>query len=742
MVNRLVLIIVINLIICGNIYGQINYFGVWSSITLTDNRELHTSSYTLINPGVTGDLPGGAVNINSYVPSGTSASIIFPLGTNLTNVTNITLTTGSGTYNVPTIPSGVPYAVIFTMPVFLNRSAGFTMVIPNVINPTINIACGALSNSYYSGTCADHIQVYMENATGGGVNVYHHSGTPRYNIIASDYFVDQVIVEKPILSGVPTGFIDNEMIRVNVRVRGSIPIPISTSSILFSTTGTTNTNDIISASIWFTGSNAFFHASGEVLLGTIVNPGATVSSSFIQNLQQGNNYFWLEYDTQCDQLSLGRLLSAEFQNMVINSTHYTSTTPPGSRAIVQNYTSAGTNLITNPGFETFSSCPSGITTPASNEIIKATGWNMLSFNTGGTADYFNTCATNPTVMVPTSSLNGHQVPHSGNAYAGIIPSNINGTHPFTEYITTQLLTPLMQDSIYVLSMYVVSAEDSGPSSVIAKSNGLGGYFSNTLLTQPGANRLVQNPQANFPGVIWDENDWVFVSDTFIATGNEQYLTIGNFLGVGLNQHITTGTGNSVAYWLIDDVQLSLLSQINIPCPITPLPVQLVNFTGKEIKQGILLEWTTMSEINNQMFEIERSADAINFEKIGYVNGNGNSNTEINYSLVDKNVSNGIYYYRLRQIDFDGQSHISNIIAVWINQLNQDNFSVYRNGQKEICVSGNTENIDLFTILSVDGKTIVSSNTYNQCISIERSGIYFVQIYTKNQQVYSWKIQVD
>jgi hypothetical protein len=93
----------------------------------------------------------------------------------------------------------------------------------------------------------------------------------------------------------------------------------------------------------------------------------------------------------------------------------------------------------------------------------------------------------------------------------------------------------------------------------------------------------------------------------------------------------------------------------------PIPVELLSFSAFSYGNSILLEWTTATEINNSGFEIERSSDKIIFEKIGFVKGAGNS-TELNsYSYKDENLTAGKYYYRLRQIDFDGTINYSNII---------------------------------------------------------------------------------
>lgn len=108
----------------------------------------------------------------------------------------------------------------------------------------------------------------------------------------------------------------------------------------------------------------------------------------------------------------------------------------------------------------------------------------------------------------------------------------------------------------------------------------------------------------------------------------------------------------------------------------PLPVSLTDFTASVIQsKNVQLDWTTASESNNKGFDVERSADASKWLTVGYVAGSGNSSTYKNYSYTDRNVPTGKYFYRLKQVDFDGKFNYSNILSVDINgsltfELNQ------------------------------------------------------------------------
>ena len=101
-----------------------------------------------------------------------------------------------------------------------------------------------------------------------------------------------------------------------------------------------------------------------------------------------------------------------------------------------------------------------------------------------------------------------------------------------------------------------------------------------------------------------------------------------------------------------------------PCiQITPLPVELISFKGAASGNGIELAWETASEIENSHFEVERSADGSVFEQVGKVMGHGNSTTRIRYRFTDDVPLPGQNYYRLKQVDYNGQHEYSKVISV-------------------------------------------------------------------------------
>ena len=96
---------------------------------------------------------------------------------------------------------------------------------------------------------------------------------------------------------------------------------------------------------------------------------------------------------------------------------------------------------------------------------------------------------------------------------------------------------------------------------------------------------------------------------------------------------------------------------------TPLPVELVSFTGKAENTAVRLNWATASELQNKGFEVERRTDQSDWQKLGFVAGNGTTNQRHNYSYQDRSPVAGNNYYRLRQIDLDGKSVYSQAVTV-------------------------------------------------------------------------------
>ena len=98
-------------------------------------------------------------------------------------------------------------------------------------------------------------------------------------------------------------------------------------------------------------------------------------------------------------------------------------------------------------------------------------------------------------------------------------------------------------------------------------------------------------------------------------------------------------------------------------PPVALPVEWLDVFAKPESPTIVVHWSTITESNNRGFELLRLDENGQFVRIGWVDGNGNSNELKTYSFIDDNVDPNItYYYRLRQLDFNGRSDLSRIVS--------------------------------------------------------------------------------
>lgn len=130
---------------------------------------------------------------------------------------------------------------------------------------------------------------------------------------------------------------------------------------------------------------------------------------------------------------------------------------------------------------------------------------------------------------------------------------------------------------------------------------------------------------------------------------------------------------------------------------SPLPVELLSFTGERINAGeVELRWTTATERNNAGFEVWRMIDGGDeFRHVGWMDGAGYSQQLMHYTHSDPNATDRVSYYRLRQVDHDGTTKDSPIVAVQGTRASQDlllapnpardRFSVLGNGSAIVAV---------------------------------------------------------
>jgi len=150
--------------------------------------------------------------------------------------------------------------------------------------------------------------------------------------------------------------------------------------------------------------------------------------------------------------------------------------------------------------------------------------------------------------------------------------------------------------------------------------------------------------------------------------------------------------------------------------IKTLPIKLLNFIAEKRNSVNLLSWTTLTELNNKGFELQRSANGKDFSALTFVKSkadNGISSQLLNYSFEDATPLLSTNYYRLKQIDKDGKSTLSNIVAIENKKVNKfEIVNLYPNpvvDKLNILISAvKEENIQLI-ITDIVGKILVQES---------------------------------
>lgn len=151
---------------------------------------------------------------------------------------------------------------------------------------------------------------------------------------------------------------------------------------------------------------------------------------------------------------------------------------------------------------------------------------------------------------------------------------------------------------------------------------------------------------------------------------------------------------------------------SITTGVTPLPIELKSFTVSPVSnESVEIAWVTASERNNDYFAVERSIDAKNYKTIATIKGKGNATTENKYHFIDEKLSNGVYYYRLKQVDFDGRS-----------ETFQPKSVVIENATNHLIVFPNPSNDGVFNLRTDAKGTIRIVNSFGQLIFEETTEI--------------------
>jgi hypothetical protein len=127
-----------------------------------------------------------------------------------------------------------------------------------------------------------------------------------------------------------------------------------------------------------------------------------------------------------------------------------------------------------------------------------------------------------------------------------------------------------------------------------------------------------------------------------------------------------GTGYSITAGFASGFSGFGIGDPGSPPPSGPLPVELLAFEARQVESDVSLRWTTVEEINSHAFEIQRSRDMEAYYTVATIPAAGNSSDIRHYTCRDEGVPGGVFYYKLKMVDLDGQYEYSNVVVVEVS----------------------------------------------------------------------------
>ncbi len=316
-------------------------------------------------------------------------------------------------------------------------------------------------------------------------------------------------------------------------------------------------------------------------------------------------------------------------------------------------------------------------------------WAGLPIKTvaGAGVDETNTVASNTSYIltmenawVTTPVLDGH----SNMTWFGIEDTSESG-----QWVIST--APVSESSTYLKTTTPVSVGPAGAqitvtiTSTPSSTNNLGIYQLGSITNQAVTDENFPTGVEKRTDIVWGIHEWGSVTSNIqFSYSNVPGVTDPSQL-VLIRRQRDSDTWNTVS--ATNDVNNQIFTLTGVTSyyeysigsnSANPLPVEISSFSGKFLKNEkcVLLAWRTETEVNNYGFEIEKSTDKTNWVKIGFTTGNGNSNSQKEYSFRDINPHNDKSYYRLKQIDNSGSFSYSKTIELSI--LSKYDFSLLQN----------------------------------------------------------------
>jgi trimeric autotransporter adhesin len=267
-----------------------------------------------------------------------------------------------------------------------------------------------------------------------------------------------------------------------------------------------------------------------------------------------------------------------------------------------------------------------------------------------------------------------------------------------------------------------------------------------LINGDSATILIHLPLANYTYTY----NLSFDGMTTFGNTTTQFILIDNYTNSSI---LISPTTNIYSFNTTANTAASYASNrfiLKITTATGSLPVKMTAFSGTKDNGTAVIKWTTVTELNNDHFDIQRSADGITYQTIGTVAGAMNSYRSLAYSFIDETPNKGINYYRLNQIDRDGTSTLSNVISLnFAKEIQATTISAWpipANDYITLELNNEFTTTAHIVIRDVIGKVIYEETIladeagYNHPISLEnfQSGVYFMEVGQNAEKLQSIK----
>lgn len=199
------------------------------------------------------------------------------------------------------------------------------------------------------------------------------------------------------------------------------------------------------------------------------------------------------------------------------------------------------------------------------------------------------------------------------------------------------------------------------------------------------------------------------------------------IGFRWTNNNVSGTDPSFA---VDDISISCTGGANC----TVLPIELLSFSAEPAGDKVKLDWVTASETNNDLFIIERTVDGIKFTETGAKDGAGTSRNLNEYVLYDEKPLPGVSYYRIKQVDFNGDFSYSQLAVVEREPELDTWFDAYLLDESSLFIILDDEPEELIAeIIDISGRIVIRQEFREDAkqhllnISTLQKGLYFIRM---------------